>query len=89
MSEKVNVTLRMDKELKAEADELFKDLGLNLSTAITMFMKQSIREQKLPFTAKRNQLNKETIKAIKEAEDENKLNGPFYDMKSLMESLNA
>ena len=45
----VNVTIRMDEELKARADELFSDLGLSLSAAITIFAKQAIREQRIPF----------------------------------------
>ena len=64
----VNVTIRMDKKLKQQADELFTDLGMSLSTAFTVFVKQSIREQSIPFTIKRN-LNAETINAMKEVEE--------------------
>jgi addiction module antitoxin, relB/dinJ family len=49
----VNVTIRMDEQLKAQADELFADLGLSLSSAITMFAKQAVREQRIPFEVKR------------------------------------
>ncbi len=49
----INVTIRMDEELKAQADELFSDLGLSLSAAITMFAKQAVREQRIPFEIKR------------------------------------
>lgn len=49
----INVTIRMDEELKAQADELFADLGLNLSTAITLFAKQAVREQRIPFEIRR------------------------------------
>ncbi len=49
----VNVTIRMDEQLKAQADELFADLGLSLSAAITMFAKQAVREQRIPFEVKR------------------------------------
>ena len=45
----INVTIRMDEKLKKEADSLFKDLGMNLTTAINTFIKQSIIEQKIPF----------------------------------------
>ena len=45
----INVTIRMDEQLKAQADELFTDLGLSLSSAITMFAKQAVREQRIPF----------------------------------------
>ena len=49
----INVTIRMDEQLKAQADELFNDLGLSLSSAITMFAKQAVREQRIPFEVKR------------------------------------
>ena len=41
----VNVTFRVDEELKAQADQLFADLGMSLSTAIHVFLRQSVREQ--------------------------------------------
>lgn len=39
----------MDENLKKEADTLFTDLGMNLTTAINTFIRQSIREQRIPF----------------------------------------
>lgn len=48
-----NVTIRMDKELKDKAEELFTDLGFNFTTAITAFVKQAVREQKIPFVISR------------------------------------
>lgn len=64
----VNVTIRMDKNVKKEADELFSDLGLTLSSAINIFVKQAIREQRIPFILARDIPNEETIQAIKEIE---------------------
>lgn len=37
-----NINVRVDSELKEEAEDLFKDLGLNMSTAITMFLKSAV-----------------------------------------------
>ena len=37
-----NVTMRMDEELKAQAEELFADLGLNMTSAFTVFVKQAV-----------------------------------------------
>lgn len=45
----VNVTIRMDDELKKQAEILFSDLGLNMTTAFTVFVKQAVREQRIPF----------------------------------------
>lgn len=53
----VNVTIRMDESMKRQADELFSDLGLSLSGAITVFLKQAIREQAIPFVIGRSEKN--------------------------------
>lgn len=45
----VNVTFRLEKSLKEQADEFFSQLGLSLNSAVTMFIKQSLRERQLPF----------------------------------------
>lgn len=55
----INVTIRMDEKLKAQADELFNDFGLSLSAAITMFVKQAVREQRIPFEIKRKNVQLE------------------------------
>lgn len=46
--EVIDITLQVDKESKERAEEIFNKLGLNLSSAFTAFLKQSIQEQKLP-----------------------------------------
>lgn len=43
------IQFRVDKELKTEAENLFKDMGLDLSTALKLFLKQSINKRKIPF----------------------------------------
>lgn len=63
-----NITIRMDSDLKAKADELFNDLGMNISTAFNVFVRQSVREGRIPFNISLNQPNKETIAAMMEAE---------------------
>ena len=45
----INVTIRIDESLKEEADRLFDDLGLSFTTAINVFVKQSLREGRTPF----------------------------------------
>ena len=49
MAKKVNTNISLDPELKKEAVELFSSFGLDLSTAIGMFLSQSVREGKIPF----------------------------------------
>ena len=73
----VNVTIRMDEELKKQAEELFSDLGLSMTTAFIAFTKQAVREQRIPFSISRNIPNAETIAAIEEVE-RMKLNSESY-----------
>ena len=63
-----NISIRMDSELKAQADALFNELGMNISTAFNIFVRQSLREGRIPFDISLNQPNKETVAAMLEAE---------------------
>lgn len=63
-----NVSFRMNTELKAQAEALFSELGMNLSTAFNIFVRQSLREGGIPFAIKLEEPNKETIAAMLEAE---------------------
>ena len=62
-----NVSIRMDIDLKKQAEELFSDLGLNMTVAMTMFIRQAVRNQGIPFEISRIP-NAETIAAMQEAE---------------------
>ena len=57
----------MDADLKAQADALFAELGMNLSTAFNIFVRQSLREGGIPFEISLNRPNKETVAAMLEA----------------------
>lgn len=59
-----NLNIRTDKETKEAAEKIYASLGLNMSTAINMFLRASIRESGIPFDLKLNVPNNETIKAI-------------------------
>jgi DNA-damage-inducible protein J len=85
----VNVTVRVDSELKKQADALFSDLGMSLSTAFNVFLRQSVREQQLPFAVSKNVPNAETLAAMDAAENEKDVYGPFDSVEELMEALNA
>lgn len=62
-----NLNIRTDKEVKEAAEEIYSSLGLNMTTAINMFLRASIRESGIPFDLKLKKPNDETIKAIEEA----------------------
>ena len=61
-----NLNLRTDKEIKEAAEKIYSSLGLNMTTAINMFLRASIRESGIPFDLKLNVPSDETIKAIEE-----------------------
>ena len=63
-----NISIRMVADLKAQADALFGELGMNISTAFNIFVRQSLREGRIPFDISLNQPNRETLAALMEAE---------------------
>lgn len=66
---KVSTSISIDADVKAQAQALFADFGLDLSTAINIFLRQSIRENCIPFTIQREVPNADTVAAMKEAEE--------------------
>ncbi len=85
----VNVTLRVDEDLKKQADVLFAELGLNLTTAFNIFLRQSVREQQIPFQVTKNIPNAVTLAAMDASEKGEDLYGPYDSISDLMEALNA
>ena len=67
-SKVANINIRTDEQVKIEADELFNKLGLNMSTAINIFLIKSINEQGIPFDVKLETPNEKTKLALDEGE---------------------
>ena len=65
----VNMSIRMDTELKKQADAMFSDMGLNMTTAMNMFLRQVVRQGRIPFEIATDIPNAETVAAIKEMDD--------------------
>ncbi len=68
ISKQSNLNIRLDSNLKKEAEALFKSLGLNMTSAINVFLTQSVKEQKIPFEIKEKKPSRKLIKALKEAD---------------------
>lgn len=62
-------TINIDDTTKKEAQELLKDMGMNLSTAVNIFLRQVIKEQRIPFEIGNLRPKQELLSAIKEAEE--------------------
>ncbi|MCI2153381.1 MAG: type II toxin-antitoxin system RelB/DinJ family antitoxin [Solobacterium sp.] len=81
----------MDSDLKAQADALFNELGMNISTAFSIFVRQSLREGKIPFEISLNQPDGETLAALMEADriaKDQTVKG-YSDLDELFENLKA
>ena len=61
-----NLNIRIDKDIKDQAEEIFNELGLNMTTAVNMFLRTAIREQGIPFELKLDVPNETTAAAIEE-----------------------
>ena len=86
-----SMNIRMDSEIKKQAQELFAQFGLDMTTAINMFLRQSIREQGIPFQLKINTPNQVTLEAFEKGE--RLINDPnaqrFSSVEALFEELNS
>ena len=80
-------TINIDDETKKEAQELFKDLGMNLTTAINIFLKQAIREQGLPFYVGQAKYKDEVYQAMKDAEQGKNLSKGYNDVEEMFEDI--
>ena len=63
-----NLTIRIDAGVKNDAEKLFEDLGMSISTAFNIFLRQAVRMQAIPFAISRGVTNHATLAAMREAE---------------------
>lgn len=82
-----NINVRVDTELKQSAEALFNDLGLNMSSAITMFLKSAVNHDGIPFDVKRITPNAETRAALAEYADMKQNPGSYKRYSSFDEVL--
>ena len=61
-----NLNIRTDKAIKEQAEQIFNELGLNMTTAINLFLRTAIREHGIPFELKLDVPNDTTAAAIEE-----------------------
>ncbi|MBP3360035.1 MAG: type II toxin-antitoxin system RelB/DinJ family antitoxin [Clostridia bacterium] len=84
-----SMTIRTDKEIKQQAQKIFSELGVDMSTAVNVFLRQAIKYQGFPFDVTLETPNELTRKAMADAENGIGLHGPFNSVAELMEDLNA
>ena len=73
------VSIRIDDNLKKQTDFLLEEFGMNFSTAVTVFAKAVVRENRIPFAIEsyERNYNEETRQAIEDANNGRNLHGPY------------
>ena len=89
MANSVNINIRVDSELKRKAEAVYAELGMNLSTALNVFLRSSVRYGGLPFDLRLDGYNAETLAAMDDAANNKGLSKTFENVDALMEDLNA
>lgn len=89
MANTVNINIRVDSDLKKKAEAIYSQLGMNLSTAMNVFLRSSIRYGGIPFDLRLDAFNAETLAAMDDVNNSRGLSKPFESVSSLMEDLNA
>lgn len=82
-----NLNIRTDKNIKDQAEEIFNELGLNMTTAVNIFLRTAIREHGIPFELKLDVPNETTVAAI--AEGRKLMDDPSAPRYSSMDTLKA
>ena len=68
MANTINYTCRLDTDVKAQSEAIYNAIGMNLTTAINVFLKESIRVGGFPFDVRLSKPNRETLAAMVEAD---------------------
>lgn len=81
------MNIRVNKEVKDEAKMIFAELGMDLTTAVNIFLRQSIREHGIPFNLKLDIPNEETKKVLRESERGIGMSKTFHSTEELFEDM--
>ena len=89
MATTTNFSVRMDSDVKKQCEAMYAELGINLTTAINVFLRQSLRVGGFPFEVRMEQPNKETLLAMLEAENIAKYESAkrYYDVEEALRAL--
>ena len=84
-----NLNIRIDADLKKQAELIFEELGLNMSSALTVFLRQAVRSHGIPFDLRLDVPNEETLAAISDVNLNRNMSKSFHSVEELMEDLDA
>lgn len=83
------INVRTDSETKKNAESLFRDFGLSMTSAINIFLRQVIREKRIPFEIGYETPNELTAQVLKDSEEGKNLSKTFDSIPEMMKSLHA
>ena len=87
MAKTDTLNIRIEPKLKKEVETTLNDLGMNIAEAVTIFLKQVVITDSIPFMIRKPKLNAETIKAIEEAEKGENLSKGYTDLNEMWKDL--
>ena len=85
----INVNIKIDANLKEEADKLFSNLGLSFTSAVNAFLRQSVQERQPVFNTSLIEGRALTAKALADSENDADIHGPFNTFDEMMADINA
>lgn len=87
MAKTDTLNIRIEPELKKEVEITLNDLGMNIAEAVTIFLKQVVMTDSIPFVIRKPKLNAKTIKAMEEAEKGINLSKGYTNLDEMWEDL--
>ena len=85
---KTSMSIRLDSEVKEQAQQVFNNLGLDMTTAINIFLRQAIQYQGLPFDVRLDE-NRKLLEVLTDLDQNRNMSQPFESVSDLMEDLRA
>ncbi|HEW8374111.1 TPA: type II toxin-antitoxin system RelB/DinJ family antitoxin [Streptococcus pneumoniae] len=85
---KMSISIRLDSEVKEQAQQVFSNLGMDMTTAINIFLRQAIQYQGLPFDVRLDE-NRKLLKALTDLDQNRNMSQSFESVSDLMEDLRA
>ena len=87
MAKTDTLNIRIEPKLKKEVEQTLSDLGMNIADAVTIFLKQVVMTESIPFIIRKPKLNAETIKAMEEVEKGINLSKGYTNLNEMWEDL--
>lgn len=85
---KMSMSIRLDSEVKEQAQQVFSNLGMDMTTAINIFLRQAIQYQGLPFDVRLDE-NRKLLQVLTDLDQNCNMSQSFESVSDLMEDLRA